>query len=590
VRHIRSSTLVTGAILAAVVFYAALLRLDGLFKSYGPYDRPQWLAAMQPAVRAAARSLTPDWEWRRVAVPYVGGDPVNYLKFAREMRNFYAAHVREPGFPGATRVALALTGGADVAVSVASIGFALLTLVATFALGSALGSPAAGLGAALALGIDRSAVYWAIGGWRDEMFAFFAVLSAWAWLRLAQHATDRRAGVAGIVSAGAVLTRITSITFLVPAIVFLIARRDPARRPVRQVVIAVAILAAVTAPFFINCAIATGDPFYAINNHTDFYLKREGTADPQPTSALRYTLDKFQLRPIAAADTVATGIFLYPFENKWVGLDEWRQGLGLVLACLAIAGLAAWMWHRDGRLLLLMLFSALVPFSVTWTVIGGAEWRLTLFAYAFQLLAAFWFVHMLVRHAPQWRTLMSRQVARPALAVLSLLTVFAAWTYAMPYAVARESLEHGSPATVPAGHRDRWFFDDGWSRLVVTGNVVSRFATQPVSTARLLLPQVRPYSLVLRLHPLDTADTPQQKVEVALNGTAIASLDLVWNAARIGEYRVDVPADLVRPGLNELAFRSKQLVRIGEGREPFPTMRPDRQVGFRLWYVTILPR
>ena len=28
----------------------ALLRLDALFKSYGPYDQPRWLAAMQPAV------------------------------------------------------------------------------------------------------------------------------------------------------------------------------------------------------------------------------------------------------------------------------------------------------------------------------------------------------------------------------------------------------------------------------------------------------------------------------------------------------------------------------------------------------------
>ena len=35
-----------------------------------------------------------------------GGDPINYLKFGREMRNFYAAHVREPGFPAATRLGL----------------------------------------------------------------------------------------------------------------------------------------------------------------------------------------------------------------------------------------------------------------------------------------------------------------------------------------------------------------------------------------------------------------------------------------------------------------------------------------------------
>jgi 4-amino-4-deoxy-L-arabinose transferase-like glycosyltransferase len=584
------STLVTAALLTCVLLYAGLLRLDALYKSYGPYDRPHWLASLEPAVTSAAASLTPDWPWRRVKEPYVGGDPVNYLKFARDMRNFYAAHVREPGFPGATRIALMLTGNADVAVSLTSITFALLTLVATFALGCALLSPVAGLAAAMALGMDKSAVFWAVGGWRDEMFAFFAVLSAWAWLRLAQHPTSSRGVVAGLVSGGALLTRITSISLLVPAAVFLLARRNPAARPVRYVGVAVATAIALIAPFLINCAIATGDPFYAINNHTAFYLNREGTAEPQPTSAVRYSIDKFNLRPIAAADTVATGIFLYPFENKWAGLEEWLPGLGRLLACLSIAGLVAWLWQREGRLLLLMLLGALVPFSVTWTVIGGAEWRLTLFAYAFQLLAAFWVVDKAVRHAPLLRTLTPRQVLKPIFAVLGIMTVFAGWTYAMPYAVVREALKSGSAATIPAGYRDLWFFDEGWSRMVLTGNVVSRFATMPVATARLLLVDARPYSLMMRLQPLDVADTPQQSVEVAINDHVIGSLELMWNTERIGQYRLEIPAAVVQPGLNQLAFRSHRMRRIGEGREAFPTLKPDQEVAFRLWYVSIVPR
>ena len=99
----RWRTLVAPTLLICILLYAALLRLDALFKSYGPYEQPQWLAAMQPAVGAAASTITPDWPWRRDATPYVGGDPINYLKFAREMRNFYAAHVREPMFPAVTR-------------------------------------------------------------------------------------------------------------------------------------------------------------------------------------------------------------------------------------------------------------------------------------------------------------------------------------------------------------------------------------------------------------------------------------------------------------------------------------------------------
>jgi len=587
--RIPASRLLTVALLVVVLLYSALLRFDALFKSYGPYDRPQWLAALQPAVTSAASALTPDFRWRRVKVPYVGGDPINYLKFGREMKNFYAAHVREPGFPGATHVTLMLTGDADVAVSLTSIAFALLTLVATFALGCAVGSPAAGLLAAAALGIDTSAIFWSIGGWRDEMFASFAVLNAWAWLRLAQQPTDRRAAIAGVVGGGALLTRITSLSFLVPTMIFVSIGRDPAKRPLRQVGIAAAITAALIAPFIINCAIATGDPLFAIDNHTVFYLNREGTPDPSYTKAIDYTFDKFKLRPITAADTVATGIFFYPFANKWVGLDAWRSGLGRLLAALAIGGLIAWLWQPDGRLLLLMLVCALAPFSVTWTVIGGAEWRLTFFSYAFELLAAFWFLEMLVRRAPRFWTLTRPQILKPLVVVSALVTVFAAWTFAMPYAVVREALTTGSTAIIPAGRRDAWFFDDGWSRLVRAGNVVSRFATSQVATARLLLPEVRPYTLVMRIQPLDVAG-PLQIVDVTVNDRAIGRLELAWNAERIGDYRLDVPAEAVRPGLNQLAFRSARMVRIRDGSESFPAMPPEEEVAFRLWYVSIVPR
>jgi hypothetical protein len=156
-----------------------------------------------------------------------------------------------------------------------------------------------------------------------------------------------------------------------------------------------------------------------------------------------------------------------------------RSGLGRLLAALAIGGLIAWLWQPDGRLLLLMLVCALAPFSVTWTVIGGAEWRLTFFSYAFELLAAFWFLEMLVRRAPRFWTLTRPQILKPLVVVSALVTVFAAWTFAMPYAVVREALTTGSTAIIPAGRRDAWFFDGGWSRLVRAGKRRQPVRNQP---------------------------------------------------------------------------------------------------------------
>ena len=38
---------------------------------------------------------------------------------------------------------------------------------------------------------------------------------------------------------------------------------------------------------------------------------------------MKYSLEKFESRPIAAADNAATGVFVYPFTNKWRGIDRW---------------------------------------------------------------------------------------------------------------------------------------------------------------------------------------------------------------------------------------------------------------------------
>jgi hypothetical protein len=109
---------------------------------------------------------------------------------------------------------------------------------------------------------------------------------------------------------------------------------------------------------------------------------------------------------------------------------------------------------------------------MTWTVRGGAEWRLTLFAYSFYLVAAFWLVDRVVRLAlallrdresKPWSGLRRPQVIRATVVLAGLLAVAALWPYVVPYAAARESLIHGNAMMIRAGQRDLWFFADGWS-------------------------------------------------------------------------------------------------------------------------------
>jgi hypothetical protein len=212
-------------------------------------------------------------------------------------------------------------------------------------------------------------------------------------------------------------------------------------------------------------------------------------------------------------------------------------------------------------------------------VIGGAEWRLTLFAYAFYLVAAFWLVEAFVRLArkglSQWRSKewprpTSRRVLRPAAALFALLAVTGVWLFAVPYAVAREALTYGDAAMIPAGPRDRWFFVDGWSQTVLEGNVTSRLAIKQPATLRIFLPQSRPYELTIRVDPTDPSAADRQVVTASLNGDHLEDLVLGWNPDRIGQYEVTIPAGIVAPGVQHLTLHSTG--------------------GFKLWYVLITPK
>lgn len=592
--------MVVPTLLTCILLYAALLRLDALFKSYGPYDHPRWLAAMQPSVRSAASLLTPDWRWQPVAEPYVGSDPINYLKYAREMRNFYQAHVREPMFLVTTRFWLLLTGDADVAISLASIMFSLMLLLATYAVGRHIASSFVGLGAAAALAIDRSAVAWSIEGWRDEMFAFFVVLSAWSALRLARVDSRHSAVLSGVVSAGACLTRITSITFLAPAWLWLVTEHGaaPRGRRLSQVAVSIGVMAILVAPYLVNCAITLGDPLFAINDHTRFYSSRENATDASRRSALRYTLEKFATRPVAAADTAIQGIFVYPFVIKWVGLENWRPGLGIFLSWMAIGGLVLWAWTPAGRLLLVILAGSLAPYMLIWTIRGGGEWRFTLHAYPFYLLAAFWLLHTVIQSVRRGireglslalGRLNPAAVARVSITLVAVLAALSLWKFGMPYAMAREVLLRGETAIIRADERDRWLLFDGWSDLAVTGAVVSRFAIHPSATIRIPVPEVRPYRFVLRIDPLEHPDSPPQRVRVLLNGQPVGNFNLQWNPERIGEYELIPPTRILRKGINELTLLTETMIPMERAGTAFPEIARDQSVGLRFWYIAITP-
>jgi hypothetical protein len=389
-----------------IVIAAAALRFEAICVMYGPFDRPTWLFEMEAHTRARIAALRHvNFYHGKVEHPYAGGDPINYLRFARGMTSFYAAHVREPVFVATTRLWLPLVDHQDVAVSFASAMFSSLAVWAAYLLGSLAYSRWIGLLAASALAIEHDVIGWAAEGWRDDAMMFVFVMSCCAFLRCVRAPTVANAILAGVIAGIACLTRITALSFLLPAIAYLAlsTRRAEARAEVRAgwraAAIILALMTVVVAPYMINCAIAFGDPFYAINSHTTFYRARAHQAFDQPMSVGAYLGSQLLGDPLGILWTFTQGVTTVPFTNKWIGFEYWLSGLGRVLSWLSVAGLLMFLADRTGRFLLLLLALSVVPYAFTWHIDGGGEWRFTMLAYPIYLVAAALAIERLVRIA-----------------------------------------------------------------------------------------------------------------------------------------------------------------------------------------------
>lgn len=584
------------ALACAITLYAGLLRLDAFVDRYGALDHPTWARLVTHTIAPLAKPLRPAaMRWHPEPRPYVGGDPINYLAFAREMTTFYQAHVREPVFLAMTRGGLWALDGQDAGVSLASAVGSMLAVFATYLLGAAVISRIAGLLGATLMAIEFEIVSWAPDGWRDDTFTAMVLFVAWAMVRFRAAPTFGNAVLAGGLIGLACLTRITAFTFVIPGLVWLVIDGPVSllKERLQRVAPAVVIGAAIVAPYLISCAIGAGDALLAINYHTSFYRFAEGHSIAEPMSASQYIRGKFAAHPVGMLDTGLNGLFVQPFVTKWRGFDYWMSGAGRVLPWLALAGLATWPFTPAGRLALVVLLSSLLPYVFTWDLRGGSEWRFTMHAYAFYLVAAATamvggvrVVRAILRdrRMPGRSTVISvglRVGAVAGVAILGVVTYFV-----LPWYVKREAIARNESTSVETGERDRVFYRSGWSPPHAEG-VTVRVSLIDRPVLRIPLPVKRDYDLVLRIDPV--APGIQQRVSVLFNRHMLGDLHLGWNPERVGMYRMRVFERMVNIGSNELLIIPDQLVPASTAGPRFAWINPAERLGVRLWYVRVLP-
>ncbi|MHC4831239.1 MAG: glycosyltransferase family 39 protein, partial [Planctomycetota bacterium] len=592
-------------LMLVIVLYAALLRAEALIGWHGPVADLALGEEAQVRLQNRAASLSPtEFRWQRALVPYGRGDPSVYIRFARDMESFYAAHAREPLFVFSTKVFVNALGDQDVGVSFASIFYSLLLVWATYLLGAFCCARWVGLAAALAVASEHTVILWSVQGWRDDAFAFLVVLWTFALMRLWHRPRVSAALLVGFIGGAACLTRITSFSFLLPGLgaFILFPWRTGSRQPVDQAhstrrhrlrcaAVAALLIAILVGPYMFNCWRVFGDPLWSINHATEFYRERAGIEAETRMDTGSYLRMLARDAPIQFIDTALNGLTTYPFNNKWDGFRPWSPVLAVILEVASVLGLALFLWRGWGRRLLMVLGAALLPYAFTWRIAGGAEWRFTLYAYPFFLIAAFWAAHqvarfgwLLSREDFSFTRLEQRALLHRIAATMALGLIPWAVLLQLPHLALWEDLKAGRVANVRAGPRDQRYFVSGWHPAVEGPNVTARFSRAGPSLVRVPMLAGNDHRITLRLHPYPGA--APQEVAVSVNGVPVADFELVWDPNRVGSYTIHVPARIVREEGNLIELRGSRVTRVpAQSASAFAL--PGQEVGFLLWYVNV---
>jgi hypothetical protein len=548
---------------AVIILYAALLRFEALTIKHGVVSSPAIVRILQTQI-GFVRYLHPDTlRWRAGSNPYERGDPINYIRMARAMKSFYAPQFREPFYVFVVKQFLRVFDQKNIAVSFASGTFSVFAVFVTFLLAKYAFSWWVGVLASFGMAIDSELISIGVDGWRDDTFMSLVLLFAYALLRLFRKASFGNALFAGIVAGLVCLTRLTSFSFIVPGYFFvLIAGKEPAiSQRLRSVTLSAFIFGIVIAPFLINCAIEFGDPLFSVNDNTKFYRMRENLPSEEPKSVARYLSEKLIDRPFKFIDIGLVGITRYPFLNKWKGFNYLSPVLVKFLSGCALVGTILLLFSTQGRLILIVLISSLIPYAFTYEIAGGFEWRFTMHAYPFYMIAGALFL-ILVGGAlftkNTWGYFSDQSLSKRSLLITSSLVLFiliGGWFLLNQsyFQRIKEAIMNEEPILVASGDRDFEFFDEGWYQAVQMSEATVRITKETASVLSVPLKSAKEYRLILRINPVFEKPEKPSNYSVSVNNRVAGEIEV--NEKVHSAYVLELPQGFAKDGVNEIRFQ-----------------------------------
>jgi hypothetical protein len=312
---------------------------------------------------------------------------------------------------------------------------------------------------------------------------------------------------------------------------------------------------------------------------------------------IAYLTSRAGVHPLATLDTLLKGLTSYPFDEKWDGLRYVAPWFAALLRGSSVVGLFLLLCSARGRLLAVVLFSALAPFAFTWQIPGGAGWRFTLVAYPFYLIASFFALSTAASLVlPSVRARLKESLAlhrrRWIVSAAGMILVLAGLPFVpryWRYLLVREAALRDGAFSIVASPENDLFFGENWYDSVEIGNITGRYSHGARALIRFPVFMRADSRLTFRLQPYSDQPQPARTVEVSINATPVSVLSLKWNPEKVGSYEATVPKEVLHDGFNRIELKADGSTTVPPTESRFVGLKAGQDVAFFLWYVRVTP-
>jgi 4-amino-4-deoxy-L-arabinose transferase-like glycosyltransferase len=231
----------------------------------------------------------------------LGPDAIWYKSIASKSTGFYDTGIREPFFVFLIKLFINIFGAENFTLRYLTVFLSMVSILLTFKIGKELfGSDAIGLMSAFFTGVNHYLIFMSVRLLRLELF-IITILLLFYILFINHEKNNVRYILIGIFGGIVCLTRITSLSFVIPFIIYIFWRE---KISYIKMIIPITIITVMVLPHFIHNKKTFGSYAHSVDIHAKWYRNREFKDKPGFPTSKELAKNSYTGRPITSFEYI----------------------------------------------------------------------------------------------------------------------------------------------------------------------------------------------------------------------------------------------------------------------------------------------